>query len=217
MSKGREELRKELGRAQKHEIKTHQELQFALSERIADKERVIADLWAQLDRDASTRGEASGGDEPTRVKTGRTLKLPALPVFDGGDKVDDGAYKQLLAKLEKHAELLHWSDREKLLQFELHLTGKVKSIYEVLPPEEKATFTLASEALGKRVQPAKREALTSAQLLRRRQKPGKGVDDFTREYEWLFEESYGHRVDVDATFKGVLKQEIFVQGLLLKW
>ena len=66
VSKGREKLRKELGRAQEREIKTHQELQYALSERIADKERVIADLRAQLDRDASTRGEASGGDEPTR-------------------------------------------------------------------------------------------------------------------------------------------------------
>ena len=41
--------------------------------------------------------------------------------------MDDGAYKRWLAKLEKHAELLHWSDREKLLQFELHLTGKVDS------------------------------------------------------------------------------------------
>ena len=33
----------------------------------------------------------------------------------------------------------------------------------------------------------------------------------------MFEESYGHRVDVDATFKCVLKRDIFVQGLLLKW
>ena len=41
VSKGREELRKELGRAHEREIKTHQELQCALSERIADKERVI--------------------------------------------------------------------------------------------------------------------------------------------------------------------------------
>ena len=66
MSKGREELRKELGRAQECEIKTHEELQCALSERIAD-ERVIADLRAQLDRDASTQGGASGGNEPRVV------------------------------------------------------------------------------------------------------------------------------------------------------
>lgn len=104
-----------------------------------------------------------------------------------------------------------------MLQLKLHLTRKVESIYEVLPPEEKAIFALASEALGKRLQPAKRDALTLAQLLKMRQKPGEGVDNYVQEFERLFEESYGHRVDVDATFKGVLKRDIFVQGLLLKW
>ena len=80
------------------------------------------------------------------------------------------------------------------------------NLYEVLPPDEKATFELASEALGKRVEPAKREALSSAQLLRRRQRDGESVDDYTREFERLFELSYGHRVDVDLAFKGVLKR-----------
>lgn len=91
--------------------------------------------------------------------TGRSLKLVSLPVFDGDDKWDDRAYKQWLAKLGKYAELLHWSDRDRLLSFELHLTGKAKSIYEVLPPEDKLTFALAGEALGKCILPAKREAV----------------------------------------------------------
>ena len=59
--------------------------------------------------------------------------------------------------------------------------------------------------------------MSSAQLLRRRQKLGESVDDFVRDFERLFEESYGHRADVDAAFKGVLKRDVFVQGLLLKW
>ena len=108
-------------------------------------------------------------------------------------------------------------DREKLLQFELHLGGKAEGIYDVLPADEKTTFDLATKALGKRVQPAKREALSSAQLLRRRQKSGESVDDFVREFERLFEESYGHRTDVEVAFKGELKRDLFVQGLLLKW
>ena len=37
-----------------------------------------------------------------------------------------------LAKLEKHAELLCWSERTKLLQFELHLTGRAERLYELL-------------------------------------------------------------------------------------
>ena len=45
-------------------------------------------------------------------------------------------------------ELLHWSDQENLLQFELHLTGKAESIYKVLPPEEKSTFAHTTGALG---------------------------------------------------------------------
>ena len=42
-------------------------------------------------------------------------------------------------------------------------------MYEVLPTEEKGSFDLASKA---RIQPAKREALSSAQLLKRRQWTG---------------------------------------------
>ena len=51
--------------------------------------------------------------------------------------------------------------------------------------------------------------MSSAQL-RRRQKPGESVDDFVRDFERLYEESYGHRADVDAAFKGVLKRDVFV-------
>lgn len=89
-------------------------------------------------------------------------------------------------KLEKYAELQRWSPRDKLLQFELHLTGKAESIYAVLPVDDKDTFEKASKALGERVRLAKREALSSAQLLRRRQRTGESVDDFVREFERLF-------------------------------
>ena len=103
------------------------------------------------------------------------------------------------------------------MQFELHLTGKAEGIYSVLPLEEKRDFTAASQAMGKRVQPAKCEALSSAQLLRMRQKVSESIDDFAREFETLFEVSYGDRTDVNPAFKGILRRDIFVQGLLLKW
>ena len=77
-----------------------------------------------------------------------TSKLSASSAFDASGKVDDKTYKKGLIKLAKHAELLHWSPREKLLQFELHLPDKVERIYDVLPPDEKLTFNLASVALG---------------------------------------------------------------------
>ena len=68
------------------------------------------------------------------TEAGKTVRLPALPTFEGCGKDDDGAYKRWLVKIGKHAELLHWSDKEKLLQFELHLAGKAESVYEVVPP-----------------------------------------------------------------------------------
>ena len=57
----------------------------------------------------------------------------------------------------------------------MHLTGREESIYEVLQAEEKAT-----KALGGRLKPAGRKALASAQLLRRKQRPGETVDEFVQ-------------------------------------
>ena len=57
----------------------------------------------------------------------------------------------------------------------------------------------------------KREVLSSAQLLRRRQKPGESVDDFVRDdYLRSTVRMWPSRVHV-------LKRDVFVQGLLLKW
>ena len=41
---------------------------------------------------------------------------------------------------------------------------------------------------------------------------GRGIDDFAREFERLFEESYGHQVDVDATFKRCSEARHFCSG-----
>ena len=40
------------------------------------------------------------------------------------------------------------------------------------------------------------------------------MDNYAREFECLFEDSYRQ---VDTNFKGILKRDIFVHGLLLKW
>ena len=43
------------------------------------------------------------------------LKLPASPKFSGDDRDDVDTLKRLLAKVEKHAELQCWTEREKLV------------------------------------------------------------------------------------------------------
>ena len=55
--------------------------------------------------------------------------------------------------MTRHTELKCWTDREKLLQLELHLTNKAEQAYEVLPEEAKATFDKAVESLKKRLRP----------------------------------------------------------------
>ena len=63
------------------------------------------------------------------------------------------------------AEIDGWNDREQLLQFELHLTGKAEATYDVLPTEVKATFKSATDTLRDRLQPVKGEALKFARTV----------------------------------------------------
>ena len=95
--------------------------------------------------------------------------------------------------------------------------GKAERVYEVLPGESKSSYAKATKALGDRLKPAGRKALSSAQLLRRKQRSGETVDAFVQEFEDLFEKSYGHESGIDPEFKKTLKRDLFVQGLILKW
>ena len=169
----------------------------------------------------TVKDSAGGSTEQGRAhaRTGGGMKLPALPNF-GADKLSDHegeAYGRWLRKLTKHAELQGWSEREKLLQFELHLVGRAEQIYEVLPGESKSSYAKATKALEDRLKPAGRKALSSAQLLRRKQKPGEPVDEFVQAFENLFEKSYGNESGIDPAFRRTLKRDLFVQGLILKW
>lgn len=76
---------------------------------------------------------------------------------------------------------------------------------------------VAVKALDDRLKPAGRKALTSAELLRRKQRPGEPVDEYVQAFEKLFEKSYGCQVGIDDGFKATLKRDLFVQGLMLKW
>ena len=147
-----------------------------------------------------------------------TIKLiETLTKFSGEDTEDEGAFKRWLHKLERVAELYKWSDGEKLVQFELLLTGRAEKLYKLLSAGEDGSFKSATKALQKRLTPAGREALRSAQLMRRRQQTNESVDEFAQEFETLFEQSYGRRQGMDESSCAMLKRDLFIQGLLLKW
>ena len=82
-----------------------------------------------------------------------------MPAFDGDNCEDVDALGRWLAKLEKHAELLQWSERTKLLQFELHLTGCAEHVYKLLSSSVKSSFEEASQALREWLYPVESEAL----------------------------------------------------------
>lgn len=140
-----------------------------------------------------------------------------MPTFDGANRDDVDALSRWLAKLAKHAELLRWSERTKLLQFELHLAGRAERVYELLPASKKGSFDEATQTLHERLYPIESEALVSAQLMRRKQQSHESVDEFAQDLEKLFERSYGCRSGMDEDSKALLKRDVFVQGLLLKW
>ena len=122
-----------------------------------------------------------------------------------------------MKKLNRCAEVDRWSDREQVLQFELHLTGRAEATYDVLPLEVKTTFRSVTKALRDRLLPVNREALKSAELIKVKQTQNKSVDSYAQEFERLFLKSYGSRGEMDTESKEMLKRDLFVQGLLLKW
>ena len=92
-----------------------------------------------------------------------------------------------MRKLEKYVELENWSEREKLVQLELHLKGQAEHLYKVLPKESKMSFSSAVESLKKRLAPARRDALLSAQLMKWKQLPLESVNLYVQEFEKLFD------------------------------
>jgi len=92
-----------------------------------------------------------------------------------------------------------------------------EAVYETLPADVKGSFSAAVEALRKRLQPPKRDALRSAQLIRRKQQSNELVDKYAQDFELLFDKSYGQREGMDQASKGMLKRDLFVQGLMWKW
>ena len=117
--------------------------------------------------------------------------LPQLPMFGNKGQDNGDSYDRGLRKLDHHTVLQKWSPREKLLQFELRLTGKAEQIYEVLPADVKKSPDAAIEALRERFHPVRRDALALAQLMHRKQQWCESVDNYAQAFEHLFDKSYG--------------------------
>ena len=154
---------------------------------------------------------------PRKASLRSGMQLPPLPMFGDAEGEDGDALRRWVKKLHRYAEMQHWTARETLLQFELHLTGKAKFLYDVLSAEVKVNLDSAVDALCERLQPIQHAALASAQLIRRKQGAEESVDAYAQGFEQLFAKSYGNRTGMDSTSKCLLKRDLFTQGLLRKW
>lgn len=90
-------------------------------------------------------------------------------------------------------------------------------MYETLSTDVKGSFATAVETLRKRLQPPKRDALRSAQLIKRKQQCNELVNKYAQDFKTLFDKSYSQRDEMNQASKHMLKRDIFVQGLLWKW
>ena len=176
--RAKEKLRDELHTEYARELSTRDDLVQLLKGRVAELEeqmelggsqRQFCSTLRQTPPKTSVAGKDLGGgsthpsdppdipplgseeNEPTLSR--RKLTVPSLPKFSG-DKLDDDSFDRWIRKLQRHAELERWTEREKLLQLELHLVGRAEQVYEVLPDENKTTFTEVVDLLKQRLQPA---------------------------------------------------------------
>ena len=147
--RAKDALREDLMRTHRREMETKEELASLQKERgeeriralelqLAEKDAKIAELEAT----ASEAGDEGGGDLIPTVadtdggrSTSRRIPLPTIPEFNGEKCDDEDLFSRWTKKLEKYSEIGRWSEREKLLQFELHLVGRAEAVYETLYPQ----------------------------------------------------------------------------------
>ena len=167
---------------------------------------------------SSPKGVSQSEERASQQTTTRSLRmtLPSLPMFSGED-ADVDTFTRWLRRFTRHAELECWSEGAKLAQLELHLAGRAERLFEVLPAAVRESYQSAVAALQRRLVPVQREALLSAQLMRKRQKADETVESYAQEFEALFERSYGRRAGMDDESKELLRRDLFVQGLRYKW
>ena len=156
MMRAKESVRGELHAAHALELQTRDDLVQLLKTRVAELEKqlqrsgqgtTVSQGGSEVRGGGSSKPPGTGDEHSTSSTQGsegvnpelptRKLTLPPLPKFTG-DKADEDAFERWTRRLSRHAELEKWTDREKLLQLEIHLAGRAEQIYEVLTSESKA-------------------------------------------------------------------------------
>ena len=85
---------------------------------------------------------------------------PPLPSFTGEDvEVEENGFGRWLDRFEERATLLAWSDQQRVYQLRSHLTKTALQVFELLAPEQRASYSEAVAALQDRFKPVDIEEL----------------------------------------------------------
>jgi len=80
----------------------------------------------------SSADNNDNSDEPVYRTHTKKLILHSLSQLSGSNEQDGDAFDRWVCKLSRCIEFESWTDRQKLLQLELHLVGRAKQTYELL-------------------------------------------------------------------------------------
>ena len=85
---------------------------------------------------------------------------PPLPYFTGEDtEVEENSFGRWLDRFEERAVLLAWSDQQKVYQLRSHLAKTALQVFELLTPDQRASYSEAVAALRDRFKPVDIEEL----------------------------------------------------------
>jgi len=112
--------------------------------------------------------------------------VPLLPEkFDGSNDFNDW-----VSHFECVAAINYWSDAEKLLWLQAHVTGKAHMTYQRFSHEIRESYAMSKDALQKRFEPAAKVESYKAELQMRTKKESESWADFGDELLLLAEQAF---------------------------
>lgn len=79
----------------------------------------------------------------------QAASFPPLRAFDGQSDGDDEEFDLWLERFEERAKLAKWTDETKLCQLRLHLSKVAGQALQMLPKEDKSSYSRAVASLKK--------------------------------------------------------------------
>ena len=139
-----------------------------------------------------------------------------IPKFSGDSSCDYEGFEEWQEQFELVANACQWTEAAKLVNLATRLKGQAYSFYRSCTPDQRAKYSLLSDALNKRFTPVRLQAVQSSLFHERKQGINESVDTFAQELKRLFYKAYPNTLqgtsEAETMGKSVLASQ-FVAGL----